>query len=541
MIPSIFTDLLIILASGFFAALLCRFIKIPMLVGYIAVGALIGSGGLNWIGSEHHEIEYMAEAGALLLLFSIGLEFSLTELGRMWRSIVLGGIVQMFLVTASAAFFAGLSGLAWPPALLVGLAIALSSTVLVFKTLSEYGQSASLGGRGALCILLFQDMAVVPILLLTPFLAGQSLDKSFFDYLHLMLNSALIIAIIPLLRKVIRSGISPLMHRLQSPELMVLFILSLLGIFTFITRMAGLPPALGAFACGLVLNGNRLTAQIDALVLPFKETFSAVFFVSLGMLFNFNVISVSPLFAALSLLGLLILKTSAGCIAARLTGLSWRPALGIGLGLSQIGEFAFILVFAGLQAGVILKSHYDYILFLALGSLLITPFLMKKGLALMADGTGPDIFDESAPGLPALEGITGALVVGIGEIGRQISFHLETRGFFIHAVDLSPVNLYPLSLQGIATLAGDARDRNILERTQVHTVQLAIVCVPDDRVAVDIVKTIRSLNPSATVLVRCRYRLTEEALEKLGADIIITEESATTRALIEILAEKDML
>jgi len=541
MIPSIISDLLIILASGFLAALLCRFVKIPMLVGYIAVGALIGSGGLNWIGSEHHEIQYMAEAGALLLLFSIGLEFSLTELGRMWRSIVLGGSIQMSLVTVPVAFFAGLSGLAWQPALMLGLAVALSSTVLVFKTLSEYGQSTSAGGRRSLCILLFQDMAIVPILLLTPFLAGQSLDKSFFDYLYLLLNSAVIIAIIPLLRKVIRSGISPLMHRLQSPELMVLFILSLLGVFTFITRMAGLPPALGAFACGLVLNGNRLTGQIDALVLPFRETFSAVFFVSLGMLFNFKIIAASPLLAVATFLGLLTVKTAAGGLAARLTGLSWRPSLGIGLGLSQIGEFAFILAFAGLQAGVILKSHYDYMLVFALGSLLITPVLLKKSLGLMTDETGGDISDSTAPGALELEGITRAMIIGIGEIGRQISLHLETRGFFVHAVDLSPVNLYPLSLQGITTLVGDARDREILERARAETAQLAIVCVPDDRVAVDIVKAIRSCNPACSVLVRCRYRLTEETLQKLAADVIITEEAATTRALIGILTKKDIL
>lgn len=534
-------DLLIILASGFIAALFCRFLKLPMLVGYIAVGALVGSGGLKWIGSQHHEIEYLAEAGALLLLFSIGLEFSLKELTRLWRNILLGGSVQMTLVTVPVTFFGCSIGLPWQPSLLLGLSIALSSTVLVFKSLAEYGQTTSTSGRTSLAILLFQDIAIVPILLLVPFLAGQASDKSVLNYIFLAVNSTFIIAAIPILRRILQTRIIPFLHMQRSPELIVLFVLSLLGTLIAITWKAGLPPALGAFACGLVLNGNRLTGQIDALVLPFRETFAAVFFVSLGMLFNPEIIIHAPLFAAGAFLSIIIVKSAAGCLSARMIGQRWKPALGVGLGLSQIGEFAFILVFAGLQAGVILKSHYDYILVFALGSLLLTPILLKTGLKLMANETDSGAFGESPATQLELEGITSALIVGIGDIGKQISLHLETRGFFVCAIDLSQVNLYPLSLQGIASITGDARDPAVLERARVKTVQLAIVCVPDDTMAVDIVKSIRTSNPECTVLVRCRYRLTAEELHKLGADIIITEETSTTKALIDVLAEKDII
>jgi len=512
-----------------------------MLVGYIAVGALVGSGGLDWVGGQHHEIEYLAEAGALLLLFSIGLEFSLKELTRLWRNIVLGGSVQMTLVTIPITFFGCIMGLAWQPSLLLGLSVTLSSTVLVFKSLAEYGQTTSPSGRRSLSILLFQDIAIVPILLLAPFLAGQTPDKSIAGYFFLAANSTVIIATIPLLRKILQTWIAPFLHRQHSPELIVLFVLSLLGTLIAITSKAGLPPALGAFACGLILNGNRLTGQIDALVLPFREAFAAIFFVSLGMLFNPEVITRAPLFAASAFIGILIIKSTAGSLAARFSGLSWRPSLGIGLGLAQIGEFAFILTFAGLQAGVILKSHYDYILVFGLGSLLLTPLLLKTGSKLMADEIGTGAFGENHGTLPELEGITSALIIGIGEIGRQISLHLETRGFFVCSVDLSPVNLYPLSMQGITSITGDAREPATLERARVKTVQLAVVCVPDDRKAVDIVKSIRTANPSCTILARCRYRLTADELHKLGADIIITEESATTKALIEILAEKELI
>ena len=534
-------DLFFILVSGFLAGLFCRFLKVPMLVGYIAVGALVGSGGFGWIGSQHHEIEYLAEAGALLLLFSIGLEFSLKELTSLWRHIVLGGSVQMLLVASPVACIGFAAGLPWGPSIFLGLSIALSSTVLVFKSLAEYGQTTSSGGRRSLAILLFQDIAIVPILLLVPLLTGQAADRSIFDYIFLAVNSTILIAAIPVLRKILQLWIAPFLSRQRSPELIVLFVLSLMGVLTAITFKAGLPLSLGAFACGLMLNGNRLTGQIDALVLPFRETFSAVFFVSLGMLFNPKIITHAPLLAAGAFIGILVIKSTAGCIAARLTSMAWRQSFGIGLGLSQIGEFAFILIFAGLQAGVILKSHYDFLLVFALGSLVLTPVLLKAGLRLMSDETDSGSFGENPSAQLVSDDVASALVIGIGHIGKLISLHLETRGFFVCAVDLSPVNLHPLSLQGISTITGDARDTATLERAHAEAAQLVVVCVPDDVMAVDVVKSIRSYNPKCTVLVRCRYRLTAEALNKFGADIIITEETATAKALLDMLAEKDML
>lgn len=534
-------DLLIILVSGFLAGLFCRFLKVPMLVGYIAVGALVGNGGFGWVGGQHHEIEYLAEAGALLLLFSIGLEFSLKELTSLRRHIVLGGAVQMMLVAFPVACIGGIAGLPWRPAMFFGLSIALSSTVLVFKSLAEYGQTASPGGRRSLAILLFQDIAIVPILLFVPFLTGQISDKSVVDYIFLAINSTVLIAAIPVLRKILQLWITPFLSRRRSPELIVLFVLSLLGLITVVTYKTGLPPPLGAFACGLVLNGNRLTGQIDALVLPFRETFAAIFFVSLGMLFNPKIITHTPLFAAGAFVGILVIKSSAGCVAARLTGSAWRSSFGIGIGLSQIGEFAFILAFAGMQAGLILKSHYDFLLLFALGSLVVTPILLKTGLRLMADETYPGSFGESPMAQFVPEGVTSVLIIGIGHIGKQISLHLETRGFFVCAVDLSPINLHPLSLQGIASVTGDARNPETLERASAETAQLVIVCVPDDIMAVDIVKSIRSYNPGCTIIVRCRYRQTAEELNKLGTDIIITEETATAKALLDVLAEKDMI
>ncbi len=534
-------DLLIILVSGFMAGVLCRFLKIPMLVGYIAVGALVGGGGLDLMGGRHHEIEYLAEAGALLLLFSIGLEFSLKELTSLKRHIVLGGAVQMLLVALPTALVAAAFGLEWRPAVFLGLAVALSSTVLVFKSLAEYGQTTSQGGRRMLSILLFQDIAIVPILLLVPLLTGSESGRGISDYFLLALSSIFFVAVIPLLRKILQVWVAPFLSERRSPELIVLFVLSLLGVMMELTHLVGLSPALGAFACGLMLNGNRLTAQIDALVLPFRETFAAIFFVGLGILFNPKIIMMAPLFAACAFAGVLLLKSLAACVAARLTGVPWRPALGIGVGLAQIGEFAFILAFSGVQAGLIMTTHYDFLLVFALGSLVLTPFLLQAGQRLMATAEDQGGQGEGVSDGLVTDEIDKALVIGIGHIGRMISLHLETRGFYVCALDMSPVNLHPLSLQGIKTVTGDACDPETLARARVGDAQLVVLCVPDDAMAVEIVKSLRTFNADCTVIVRCRYRLTAEQLQSLGASIIITEETLTATELLSVLSEKDMI
>jgi CPA2 family monovalent cation:H+ antiporter-2 len=323
--------------------------------------------------------------------------------------------------------------------------------------------------------------------------------------------------------------------------MIVLFVLSLLGVLTTITHLAGLPPALGAFACGLILNGNRLTGQIDALVLPFRETFAAVFFISLGMMFNPGIISQAPFFSVAAFLGILLVKSGAGCVAARITGQQWRSSLGIGIGLSQIGEFSFILALAALKAGIIMQAHYDFLLIFALASLMLSPLLLKTGIRLFSSETASDTCGKTPFETLDMQGISHAVIIGVGHIGKQLSLHLETRGFLVSAVDFSPVNLHSLCLQGITGIAGDARDTETLKRARIDSAQLAIVCVPDDAITVEIFKAIRECNPSCTVLVRCRYRLTAEELNKLGADIVITEESATTKALVDVLAEKDVL
>jgi len=539
-VEALVVDLLYVLAAGLAAGAICRRLGVSLLVGYLVVGALIGPGMLKIVSAEHNELEHFAEAGALLLLFSIGIEVSLAELRRMGRHLFVGGAVQMALVTAAATAASMAFGAPWGRALLIGSAVALSSTVLVFKALEEFGELSTAHGRRGVAILLFQDFALVPLMLLVPVLVGAEDRPELQAWLLLAVKTAAFIAALVVATWAVRRWAVPVLASLRSPELVVLFTLAVLAGSSIAAWKIGLPPALGAFAAGLMLSGNRMTAQIDALVLPFRESFAAIFFVSLGTLMRPAILQTveGALLCALGLVALIGVKTSAAAVALRLTGLRWRLAWGMGLGLSQMGELSFILLSAGLTAGLIDADTYNAALLLAIGSLILTPPLLRFGLR-QADPVLDKELEGRWPAHWAWSSIRHAVVVGIGPVGRQVVSQLETRGVDVAAIDLSPVNLHPLAQVGLHTVAGDARDPAVLRRAGAADSSLAVVTVPDDSSALEIVRALRRMTTSCRVVVRCRYQLSADKLTQAGVDVVVSEEAEASAALLELLEGLD--
>ncbi|HRX79302.1 MAG TPA: cation:proton antiporter, partial [Pirellulaceae bacterium] len=226
---NIIPALLIVLTAGLLAGAVCKRIGVSLLVGYLVVGALIGEGVLGFVTQEHHELEYLARGGALLMLFAVGIEFSLEELVRLSRYILLGGTVQMLLVAVPLTAIGMALGMSWNAAILVGSSVALSSTVLVFKALAEWGQTASPHGRRAIGILLFQDIALVPLLLLVPLLTQQGESPTFIAYAVLAGKSSVFVAAVLATRAAIGRWFVPALALLRSVELVVLFALCVLG------------------------------------------------------------------------------------------------------------------------------------------------------------------------------------------------------------------------------------------------------------------------------------------------------------------------
>ncbi len=537
MTQSLIHDILIILSAGLIANLICRWLQSSILIGYLIVGAIIGQGVLGWVLNEQNQLEHFAEVGVFLLLFSIGLEFLLDDLKRLGFNLIIGGAVQMTLVALPVVAVLLWLGISWQSAVLIAAAVTFSSTVLVFKALSEWGQSEQPHGRRAVGILLFQDAALIPLLLLVPLLTGTDQTESFTAYAMLAVTSVLFVVVVVGLRYLLSNWVIPILAGYRNSELVILFTIVSLGGVTLAAYSVGLPPAVGAFAAGLIFNGNRWTKQIDALVLPFRETFAAIFFIGLGLIFDPRLFLNKPFEMSLMLVGVIVIKTFAATIALRLTGLPFRRAFGMGIGLAHVGEFAFVLVLLGLESGVLSDVDYQSVVAIAVGSLILTPPLMKLGLRLVHS---EDVEQETERIYESVQNeSTRATVIGAGPIGRQLASQLEIKGKDVCLIDLSPINLHPFAQEGFRTVVGDATENRTLELAEVDKSVMTVVCVPDDESAVQIVRTIRKLNRTGTLIVRCRYQINVGKLKRVGADRVVSEEAEASIALLRILITFD--
>ena len=532
MFDDLIYSLLIILAAGLVAGLVCRWLKISVLVGYLIVGAVIGRNSLGWIADKEYEIEALAEVGVFLLLFSIGLEFSLTELWRLRRHLLIGGSVQMLLVAIPVAAVLVSLDLDWSVAVLLAAAAAFSSTVLVFKALSEGGHLNLPHGRRAISILLFQDILLIPLLLAVPLLVGSDETAGIRDFLWLGLASAVFVAAMIVARMILSRWIIPLFARLRSLELIVLFTLVSLAAVTLAAHKLGLPAAIGALAAGLIFSDSRWTHQIDALVLPLRETFSAIFFVSLGLLLDPQLFGSHPLVLLGGLAGIIMLKATAATVALRLTGLDWRAAGGTGLGLAHIGEFAFVLVLLGRTEGLLSDDIYTQFITLAVGSLVLTPVLLNWGFRQAAAQPFDEPQSLADHSIPAGK---RAIVVGAGLIGRRVTTFLDTTGYDVYLIDRAPINLHPFAQEGFHTIAGDATDGEIVDLAGGDTASLLAVCIPDDLAAVRIVRHLRSRNETCFILVRCRFQTNVNKLTDAGANQVVSEEAQASVELLRVL------
>jgi monovalent cation:H+ antiporter-2, CPA2 family len=533
MSQTVIHNLLIILAAGLLAGIVCRRLRVSVLIGYLIVGTLLGDGLLGWVVDAEHQLEVFTEVGVFLLLFTIGLEFSLDDVRKLGSKLLIAGTTQMTLVAAPVALGLLWLGSDWREAWLIAMAISLSSTVLVFKALSEWGHAEKPHGQRAIGILLFQDAALIPLLLMIPLLTGGSQTPDLMDYLRLVLISITFVLAVILVRHLLADWVIPRLTQFRSPELVVLFTIVALGGVTLAAYSVGLPPAVGAFAAGLIFNGNRWTRQIDALVLPFRETFAVIFFVGLGLIFDPRVVWTDPINVLLALLAVLTLKTCAATLALKATGLAWRSALGTGMGLAQVGEFAFVLVLMGMESKVLSEDDYQRVVAIAVGSLILTPPLLQVGLRLVRQARDTELKQSPEPKLTA--GKQLATVIGAGPIGRQVASQWEIQGRDVCLIDLSPINLHNFAQEGFRTVTGDATQRSILELAEVGRCDVVAVCVPQDESALAVVQAVRHLAPQATLIVRCRYQINANKFRRLGAKYVVSEEAEASLALLQIL------
>ena len=458
-IAAVAQDFLVVLLAGLVSGIVCKRFKISLLVGYLVVGALIGRGGLGWVADTSHELDQIAEAGALLLLFSVAIEFSIDELAKLSRFVFIGGPIQILLVTVPVALIAWLAGLRVTGAILIGAASALSSTVLVFRALVEAGETESTYGRRGVAVLLFQDAVLVPLLLVIPLLKDRGAAPAASVYLAMAAKSLAFLVGVYVVHRLLARVVVPLVAALRSVELVVLLTVTLLTALCWIAHWLDLPSAVGDFR-----GGDRIEWQSAEQADRYDHP--AVSRDVRRGVFRHAGDAAAPGRVSLRAVavGGRIGRDDRRQVAGRrgrpgAVGLPWRAALGMGLGLCQLGEFSFLLAAAGVADNVIDAENYNRLLFIALATLILTPWLLGRGLRWA--GAAPS--EEPPPqGREARRAGARALVVGAGPIGGRIATRLETMGIDLALLDLSPINLHPFAQQGFATLAGDAIDPRVL-------------------------------------------------------------------------------
>ena len=525
-VPPLFEDLVLVLTASVPVVFVCQKIGLPALVGFIVTGVLIGPFSSGLIDSNEN-VEALAEIGVVLVLFTIGLEFSLARLAGM-RAIVLGaGSLQvgaMIVVAAGAAMFAGYP---FDAALVMGFIAALSSTAIVLKLLSDRAELGAPHGRFALGILLFQDLSVLPMLLLLPSLASGVGVEAFEVARTLGIAVAGAIVIVYAARTVLPAVFRQVL-RLRSRELFLGVIVVTCFGTAWLTASLGISLAIGAFLAGLVVSESEYSHQVVADILPLRDLFSSVFFVSIGMLLDLGFVASHAVPVAILLAAIIFVKIllAAGSVMPFRPS-SPRVALLVGAALAQVGEFSFVIAEEARRLDVLARSDFQGVLAAAVFSMILTPIVLRVTSA-VAD----------VPGLPGLDPRTGSerklpqenhvVIVGYGFNGRNLVRVLRETGIRYCIVDLDSEAVRRAVAEGHPAVYGDATRPLVLAHVNTGRAAVIVVAINDAAATRRIVRLARVANRDAAIVVRTRYVAEIEELDRLGADEVIPEEMETS-------------
>ncbi len=519
-------DLLIVLVTAIAGGMLARWLRLPIILGYLAGGIAVGPSVLGWV-HDTETISSLAEIGVVLLLFAIGLEFSLKELLRMGKIAVLGGIAQI-LLTAAAGFGLGrMVGLDTTGAVFFGFIIALSSTMVVLKLLMERGELDTTHGRIMLGILLVQDLSVVPIIVIMMAVGGEAGDL----WVSLGIAVAKAVGFIAVMLVLGYWGMPWFLKRVAGQRTRELFMLTVVVVClaaAFGTYSFGLSAAFGAFAAGLIISQSGFARQAFADIMPLRDTFGALFFVSLGMLANLQFIGENLSTIAIVVVVIILGKFVICSAITRIFGYGHKTVLMVGTGLIQIGEFSFIVALIALDNKLIMETHYQIIVAAAIVTMLMTPFAMSLNSFIYRWLSQKEWFARQMTGradpdmqIQTLELSRHAVICGYGDIGSRIAQVLEKQKFAYLVIELDPLIISKLRAQGIPCIYGDASNPEILAHTSLDKARVLICTIPD-YVAEDLTaRNALRINPKLDIVARVHRDSDVELLKGVGVNEIV--------------------
>ncbi|MBN2814432.1 MAG: cation:proton antiporter [Bacteroidales bacterium] len=516
--------------------------KIPTILGYLFTGVIVGPSLLGVIGM-HDDIEIIAEIGVIMLMFGIGLEFSLNHLLRIRKIVFVGGFLQFTFTVVVTLFIARGYDIDWKGALFIGFITALSSTAVVLKILQERSELTSNYGRTVLGILIFQDLLLIPLLLFTPILGGAVADQTH-QLLMLGLKAIFIVGLIYVGNRWLMPRLLDVIAKTRNQELFMMSVLFICMAIALLTAELGMSLAFGAFLAGLMISDSQYSHNVFGNLIPLKDLFASFFYISIGILLDVNFVAENPGLVTGTVLIVVFFKAITASGTAFLLGHTFRGTIMVGFALSQVGEFSFILAKVGMDYNLITDFIYQLFLATAVISMALTPLLMQVSRpianlllklplpAKLVDGIFP---------LPQIEipEIRDHLVF-IGKDSRALNLSVMAKQLGLPYVSIvfDPDSARKRQLKGETIVYGDAVNDPILLKAQVDKADMVVISIGNLITSMVIIEKVRALNPHAYIIVRAKKVEDIEDLYKSGADKVIPEEFETSIELFDRVLSK---
>jgi len=531
---SILTELLLVLAVTLGIVFLFHKLRLPTIVGFLLAGVFLGPDGLGLIRNAS-QVETLAGIGVVFLLFTIGLEFSLGQLAQTGRTVLWAGIFQILITIVVVLLVSLFLGYGIEISIFYGFLVSLSSTAIVLRIYNDRGEIDALQGRLATGILLLQDLCIVPMMLLVPVL-GQSGKISFPLIGWAFLKAFLALLIIVSATRTVFPWLLRQVTLLRNRELFVLFIVFICLGMAWLTSEAGLSLALGAFIAGLVISESEFSHQIIADILPLRDCFSGIFFISIGMLLNLDFLMHNVFSALLNLILIVGIKGVVIFVIFWWFYRSLRLGVVLGLSLAQVGEFSLILAKAGAGYGLLTATSEQTFLSASILSMIVTPFLIQWaqrlafGIEAVVRAPSGELLSEKKEG-----GVTTGhvIVVGYGLNGQNLSRVLKEVGIPYRILEMDPDLVNEARAADEPITFGDGTRPGVLQKMGIEKARILVLAISDPVATSHVVSQVRRLRHDLYIIVRTRYVAEIDRLYTLGANQVIPEEFETS---VEIFA-----
>ncbi|MCX7897031.1 MAG: monovalent cation:proton antiporter-2 (CPA2) family protein [Rhodocyclaceae bacterium] len=514
-----------LLAAAVAAVALFRAFNLPPILGYLCAGALIGPHALGVV-PEVASAQGLAEFGVVFLMFTIGLEFSLPRLYAMKRHVFGLGSAQVALTMVGVTLLASLWGVSLQASVILGGALAMSSTAILSKLLTDRHELDAPHGRETIGVLLFQDLAVVPLIVLVPALAKPLSALPAALGLAMLKAAFLLVLVLALGQKLMRAWLS-LVAKRKSSELFLLNVLLVTLAFSAVSEAAGLSAALGAFVAGMLIAETEYRYQVEDDIKPFRDVLLGFFFLSVGMTLDFAVIAHDALPVVVVLLLLLLGKFALTALVSRLLGASAPTALRSGLWLAGAGEFGFVLISQGVAYDLIDPARVQPILAAMVLSMMLTPLLVHHSDRIVLRLAPSEWFARSLAITQLAAQTVGAekhvLICGFGKTGQHLARFLEAEGIGFIALDLDPELVHEAASAGEPVVWGDALRRENLIAAGLPRAQALVVTFTDLSATLHLVAQAKALRPDLPIVVRAREEHDVEKLYAAGVAEVVPE------------------